>query len=147
LTDIVQVDLETNEVLRAKLKAPFAKKVLYSTKLMYYLYMRFPLFVAEQNKGETKEKKAKAETGFDLETYTKLFEYSAKNYARDKIILVFHPGINEELINLAKSHNFKYISLDSDGDKDWAINASDSHWSCYGHKRVALQVKQYLDDL
>ena len=147
LSDIVQIDLENDEVLPAKLKSPIAKKILYSTKLLYYFYGRFPLFVAEQNKGETKEKKVKAKTQFDLETYTKLFEYSAKNYTRDKIILVFHPGIDKELISLAKNHDFKYIALDSDGDKDWAINASDSHWSCYGHKRVALQVKQYLDTL
>ncbi len=147
LSDIVQIDLENDVVLPAKLKSPIAKKILYSTKLLYYFYGRFPLFVAEQNKGETKEKKVKAKTQFDLETYTKLFEYSAKNYTRDKIILVFHPGIDKELISLAKNHDFKYIALDSDGDKDWAINASDSHWSCYGHKRVALQVKQYLDTL
>ena len=115
--------------------------------MLYYFYGRFPLFVAEQNKGETKEKKVKAKTEFDFEAYNKLFAYSAKNYNRDKIILVFHPGINEELLSLAKNHDFKFIALDSKGDETWAINEADSHWSCYGHKRVALQVKQYLDNL
>ena len=146
LGDIVQVDLETNKILKANLKSPVAKKILYSTKLLYYFYGRFPLFVAKQNIGETKEKMAKAKTEFDYETYNKLFAYSAKNYPREKFVFVFHPGIDKEIITLSKKYGFKYVALDSAND-NWALSDVDAHWSCFGHEKAALQVKEKIDRL
>jgi len=145
LSDIVQVDLEKNEILKAQLKSPGLKKILYSTKLAYYFYGRFPLFVAKQNKGETKEKMKKAKTEFDYKTYDDLFAYSVKNYDKEKLVFVFHPGTNKELFSLAEKHGYKYIVL-STGNDNWAISENDSHWSCFGHEKAALQVKTYLDN-
>ena len=51
-TDRLQIDLNSSKVLKANLKSPIIKNMLYNFKLLYYLYLRFPLFVSEQNKGE-----------------------------------------------------------------------------------------------
>lgn len=144
LTDIVQIDLEKSAILKAKLKSPVAKKILYSVKLGYYFYNRFPLFVAKQNIGETKEKRANSKRTFDYDTYNKLFEYSANNYNTDNIILVFHPGVKKSYMTLANKHGFKFLALDS-GDDDWALSAGDGHWSCFGHEKAATQIKYYID--
>lgn len=146
LTDIVQINLDKEEVLKAQLKSPIAKKILYSTKLGYYFYTRFPLFIAKQNIGETKEKMAKEKTEFDIETYKKLFEYCTKNYDKEKFVFVFHPGINKEFLTLSETFGFKYIALDP-ANQNWDFSEVDSHWSCFGHEQAALQVKKRIDSL
>src|SRR5690606_11881308 len=48
--DRMQIDVASGVIMNGALKAPGAKKILYNWKLLYYLYLRFPLFVNAQNK-------------------------------------------------------------------------------------------------
>ncbi|WP_342327739.1 hypothetical protein [Pedobacter sp. FW305-3-2-15-E-R2A2] len=150
-TDRVQIDLSTNTILNGNLKSPGLKKILYNIKLLYYLYLRFPLFVdaknKEDHKGDTKKTIAR-KPEFDGTDVNKLFAYCRKNYDMEKVVLVFHPGTEQTIINLANHYHVKNMVLNTEkGEKSWALNANDGHWSCYGHSRVAKQISIGLPSL
>jgi len=142
--DRMQIDLKNKTILKAKLKNPTLKKFLYSSKLLYYMYLRFPLLVENQNKGEIITLAPKNNT-FDQLNFNKLFEYSVNNYDVEKIILIFHPGTQKEIISTANEYGFQTVELNSEGDQSWGLGSHDGHWSCYGHSQVAKQVKTYLN--
>lgn|GEM_PF-917593 len=147
-TDRVQIDLSTNTILNSQLKSPFAKKILYSSKILYYLYLRFSSAILNHNNhkelSEKKYVKPIAKT-FNTAYYEKLVNYFQKNYNVKKIILVFHPGTDVRLINFIEKYGFITISLGSIKDKEnWALNENDGHWSCFGHEEVAKRIKMLL---
>lgn len=150
-TDRVQIDLSNKTILHGNLKSPGVKKILYNIKLLYYLYLRFPLFVDAKNKEDhkgTTEKFVKIKPEFDDTLVHKLFAYCVENYNMDKVILVFHPGTEPAIIKLANQYQVKNIILNSENDdRDWALNANDGHWSCYGHTQVAKQISFELPAL
>ncbi|MBB2148055.1 hypothetical protein [Pedobacter gandavensis] len=150
-TDRVQIDLSNKTILHGNLKSPGVKKILYNIKLAYYLYLRFPLFVDAKNKEDhkgTTEKFVKIKPEFDDTLVNKLFAYCIENYDMDKVTLVFHPGTEPAIIKLANQYHIKHIVLNSEkDDRDWALNANDGHWSCYGHTQVAKQISFELPAL
>lgn len=143
--DRIQVDLQKESILKAKMKAPKLKNLIYNFKLIYYLYLRFPLFVNQENKNVIQT--TKVNNGFDFVKFSGLFEFCKKNYNFEKNILVFHPGTEEEIIEISKNNGFKVIELNSEGDKSWVLGKHEGHWSCYGHTQVAKQVQAYLKPL
>ncbi len=139
-SDRMQIDISNNTIIKAKLNSPMIKKILYSNKLLYYMYLRFPIFVKKQNKGETKEKiNTKEINNIGSLNLKKLFRFCASNYRKDKIIFVFHENTSLEIIEIAKSFNFKTIHLNSNGT-EWKLGSYDGHWSCYGHQEIAKQL-------
>jgi len=142
--DRMQLNLVSNTIVNGELKAPGIKKVLYNCKVLYYLYLRFPLFVDEKNK-ETHIQTVKTPREIDLKSINSILSYCEKNYDQRRIVLVFHPGTSKEIDRLAREHGFGTIGLDTTGDeKSWAVSSSDGHWSCYGHHEVAKQIKKHL---
>lgn len=139
--DRLQVNLETNTIKKGQLKSPGLKKILYSCKLLYYMYLRFPIFVEAQNKAVSQDAPIDNIT-FDKLTFQKLFSYCSKNYDLSKIIFIFHPNTDENIISLAREYGIKTIVLNSKGDKDWGLGEHDGHWSCYGQKQVSKQIKE-----
>ncbi|WP_316820398.1 hypothetical protein [Pedobacter gandavensis] len=149
--DRVQIDLSTNTILKGNLKSPGLKKILYNIKLMYYLYLRFPLFVDAKNKEDHKEATKsiiRIRPEFDETVVNKLFAYCVKTYDMNKVTLVFHPGIEPAIIKLANQYCIKNIVLSiGKNEKSWALNSNDGHWSCYGHAQVAKQIGIELPSL
>jgi 23S rRNA G2445 N2-methylase RlmL len=142
--DRMQLNLASNKIVNGELKAPGIKKVLYNCKVLYYLYLRFPLFVNKKNK-ETHVQTVKTIKEMDVKSINSILSYCEKNYDQRKIVLVFHPGTPIEIDSLARKHGFGTIGLNTTGDvKSWAVSSSDGHWSCYGHHEVAKQIKKYL---
>ncbi len=141
--DRMQIDLHRRLVLAGKLKSPGLKKILYNVKLAYYLYLRFPMFIALQNKGGAGQYLRKGSTA-DLPNYERLFGYCADHYDLTKITLVFHPGTEQEIIDLAKHFGYNTVALNADGHSGWELGSHDGHWSCYGHQQAAKQVRNYL---
>ena len=109
-------------------------------------YLRFPIFVKDQNKGVILDS-AQNMKEFDYLSFSRLFDFCNNNYNIEKTILVFHPGTEKEIILLANKYGFKTIVLNSVGDKSWALGDHDGHWSCYGQEQVAKQVEIYLTSL
>lgn len=147
LSDITQVNLKDNSIIYGKMKAPGAKKVLYTWKLLYYFYNRFPL-----NGNTKKESKEEPKTtpiknldskAKHSDKILKLINYINTNYEIKNKTLVFHPNSNQMIIEMCKSASFNVIVLDWSNDKDWTFGY-DTHWTCYGHKRVAEQVSESL---
>jgi hypothetical protein len=145
-SDRVQVDLDKKLILKAKMKAPVAKKILYSSKLLYYMYLRFPSFINKQNKGETLKKNGGNITPSNYLKISELFQFCASKYNLDKIILIFHPKTDNKIINIAKSFKFKTFTL-QEHTKSWALGEHDGHWSCYGHHEAVKQIIPLIDSL
>lgn len=141
-TDRMQLDLKSNALVKSELKSPKLKKILYTFKLMYYMYLRFPILVDDQNKAS--EHQSSSENPYNQEAFQNMFSYCEKNYDLKKIVFVFHPNTDERLISLAKSFNIKTVVLNSDDDEEWGLGEHDGHWSCYGHNQVGKQIKEQL---
>ena len=75
-----------------------------------------------------------------------LLSYITKNYDTNSKTLVFHPNSEMRIVQLCQEFGFNTIILDSSNDKDWTFSY-DSHWTCYGHEKVAQQVANQLDKL
>jgi hypothetical protein len=147
LSDITQVNLTDNEIVYGKMKSPGAKKVLYTWKLLYYFYNRFPLEVSSKKEIKDKPeensiKDSKPQTQHSNKVL-KLINYIKANYNTSSKTLVFHPNSNKEIIEMCKNGGFNVIVLDSSHDKDWTFGY-DTHWTCYGHEKVAEQISKSL---
>jgi len=72
-----------------------------------------------------------------------LLSYVAENFKTEDKILVFGPGSEKNLGELAKKYGFAVLYLDKKNDQKWTFD-HDSHWTCYGHKRAAEQVSEKI---
>ena len=127
------------------MKAPVFKKVLYNWKLLYYFYNRFPINLSLKSDNEQDKTDVEPRSN-ELQSKDEIFElidYIATHYEVNGKSLVFHPNSNEDIIEKCKQVGFNTIRLDSSNDKDWTFDY-DSHWTCYGHKKVAEQVSDAL---
>ena len=145
MRDITQLDLEKKEIVYGEMKAPVFKKVLYNWKLLYYFYNRFPINLSLKSDNEQDKTDVEPRSN-ELQSKDEIFElidYIAIHYEVKGKSLVFHPNSNEDIIEKCKQVGFNTIRLDSSNDKDWTFDY-DSHWTCYGHKKVAEQVSDAL---
>ncbi|MFP4846804.1 hypothetical protein [Winogradskyella sp. PE311] len=140
LNDITQINLESGEIDYGKMKSPKFKKILYSWKLLYYFYNRYS---SSLTKGAKKPKLIKRKKTFKKKYVSDLLDHIISNYSMEKKVLVFHPNTNPELIKLCKELELNIIVLDSNNDKTWTFEY-DTHWTCYGHKKVSQQVSTHL---
>lgn len=147
MDDITQLNIDTNTIEYGEMKAPGLKKALYKWKLMYYLYNRFPL----NNLTDTEEKPEvianteennKNDKEFQPEI-SQLIAYVKRNYVINNKTLVFHPDSEQSIITICQAAGFNIIWLDSNNDKTWIFDY-DSHWTCFGHKKVAEQISEQL---
>ena len=135
----VTIDLADNTIFKPKVENALLKKILYSSKFLFYMRLRF--FSKEKNNDENKGNQTKK--SIDYGQFKSLFAYCLKSYDTDRIIFVYHPNIEERFVELTKEFGFKYIVLDTQG-KDWAIDETEPHWSCFGHGEVAKQVARVI---
>lgn len=135
-SDITQFSITKNKIFKGEMKSPRLKKILYNWKLMYYFYNRFPISFSFE-KDKPKEKK-QASTN-NNHSIIKLLDYVSANYDISNKTLVFHPNSDYEIIEACKTVGFNVIVLNSKNDTSWTFDY-DSHWTCYGHKKVAEQV-------
>lgn len=145
-SDRTQIDLFENQIIYGRLKAPGIKKLLYNWKFIYYLYRRFPVNMDNgndiQENQEPSEIKLKKESDFN--TFQKLLEYVTENYKTDNKVIVFRPDSDIELVNLTRNLGFAVLHLNAGNNENWSFEY-DSHWTCYGHEEVALQVAEFLN--
>ena len=139
-SDRLQVSVENQKLLISQLKSPRMKKILYNIKILYYLYLKYPIFVDIQNKGETPKALLAKKNDYDSLVFNKLFNFCSNNYNLNKLVFVFHPNTDNIIIAMANQYGIKTILLDSSGDKTWRLGKNDGHWSIYGHKQVSNQV-------
>lgn len=144
--DRVQISLNEKIIIKSKIKSSLLKNLLYNVKLLYYLYIKFPVFVTKQNKNDFETTK-KILDKFDYDKFDKMFEFCKKNYNFKNLVLVFHPNTDERFIALSKKYNLNTIVLYSKNDSSWELNEKDKHWSCYGHKQVSNQVADNLNHI
>ncbi|WP_400071837.1 hypothetical protein [Zobellia russellii] len=139
--DITQVDLQKNKVLPSELKSPLAKKILYKLKFIYYLYSKFPLNELFSRK-KSSTSPLQQESDFSKE-FLSLIEFTKKNYNLNQTVFILRPETSEEVLNIFKENEMKFVKLNYPNSKSWSFE-NDHHWTCYGHKEAAFQVSRYL---
>ncbi|MCV6628455.1 MAG: hypothetical protein OIF50_01205 [Flavobacteriaceae bacterium] len=144
LSDITQVDLESQKIVFGEMKRPGLKLVLYNWKFAYYLFNRFsPSFIRMIHpKPKEAENKKVSDPDF-LPQYEALFRYTKSNYKIADKLLVFRPESDSKIVDLATRMGFRTIWLDSKGDPSWTFDY-DHHWTSFGHERVALQLSNEI---
>lgn len=145
LNDITQIDLDEKRIIYGKMKAPGLKLILYNWKFIYYLYLRFSKNLGNEQeiKGTVLPSENKTRKEFKLIYYKKLLEYVNANYRINNKLLIFRPESDKEMVDLAKKIGFRTIHLSRSHGDNWSFD-HDSHWTCYGHEKAALQVAGYL---
>lgn len=144
LSDITQLSVKNNTLEYGEMKAQGIKKVLYNWKLLYYFYNRFPISNIKNKKDKTKDSIIISKKEFQYKTeISQLMEYIINNYEIENKTLIFQPNSNESIIQNCIKAGFDIIVLNSSNDKPWTFDY-DSHWSCYGHERAALQISKQI---
>lgn len=146
--DITQFSLETDSIVHGKMKDPVLKKILYNWKFAYFLYNK--KYLLENVFGNKKDVNQRNDILKKIEVNkNRVFEFldSVKlNYDINKMILVFHPNSNKDIIEKCKNIGFDIILLNSDDDdENWSFE-NDHHWNCYGHERSAEQIAHFLEN-
>ncbi len=139
--DVLQYNPKANDLAEVKLKSPQLKKILYSSKLLYYSYLRFWKHRPITNENNTNE--PIDEFSKYKEDLYSMMKYIELNFDLDRIILVFHPDTDSRYESLANEFNFKSLKLRCNNLKEWQFS-HDKHWNHYGHTQAALQVADYL---
>jgi len=140
--DKVSYNLKTGKIQYAKYEGSTSKDILYNFKFFYYCYRN--IWHTEGNNGEIPDEKAIDK--LNREEIVPFMDYVKKNYDAGKMALVFYPESSKELMDLCKSYGFKVMVIETDNHKSWQFE-HDAHWTCYGHKQVALQVKKFIEEL
>jgi hypothetical protein len=146
LNDITQLKIDDYTIVYGQMKRPGLKKILYSWKLLYYFYNRFPLsnIIKTESKKNHLAIDSKYRADLRNQKVMKLISYITNNYSVKNKTLVFHPNSSSKIIEICKNAGFNSIILDSSNDnKDWTFGY-DNHWTCYGHKKAAEQVSSSL---
>jgi hypothetical protein len=144
-SDRLQLSIAEQKIIYAKIKSAKFKKILYNIKLLYFLYLKYPIFVEKQNKGEVLE--STKSDNIDASVFTDLLDYSSNNYNLNKLIFVFHPNTDEQIVELVDKYGVKTLLLNSSNDKSWEVSKKDKHWSCYGNNQAGKQVSKALKKL
>ncbi len=142
-TDRLQYSVKNKKLLPVILKSPGLKKILYNVKLLYYLYIKYPIFVAEQNKGETKENMAQTDK-FDPELLNQMLDFCKSKYNLGKDIIIFRPETDQKIIDLCIEHGFNTLHLVNNSKTSWELGEHDGHWSCYGHDQAGKQISDKI---
>lgn len=143
MRDITQLRLKDQTILYGEMKAPGLKKILYNWKLLYYFYNRFPLNLDSQKAENPIKHNVDDNSLKSKKEVVKLIKYISANYNINDKTLVFHPNSDQVIIEECENIGFNIIELDSKNDKPWTFDY-DTHWTCYGHKKVAGQVSAAL---
>lgn len=142
-SDITQLSIKTNSINYGELKAGGFKKALYTWKLLYYLYNRFPLSNPINTKENDKDISNSKKKSDYINEISHLIKFIKNNYNIRNTTLVFHPNSDESIIKICSNAGFNIILLDSKNDDKWTFDY-DSHWTCYGHRRAANQISNNL---
>ena len=143
LNDRGQISINKQQIINNKIKYHNLKKILYNVKVFYFIYLKSTAVL--DNKTAVLDNKIITDK-FNKIYFQKLFIFCNKNYNTKKLIFIFHPNTNQIFINFAKAYKIKYILLNSKEDNTWLLK-NDYHWSCYGHKQVAYQIKKQLRNI
>ena len=135
---ITQFDPVAKKIIPGKIKSAILKKILYSSKFLYYLYTR-------QRSHSKKATPSKDEVSADhMKTFGELLDYCAEDYNVSDKVLVFRPSSDPQLEVLAREKGFQTFVLDWTNDKSWRFE-HDKHWTPYGHQRAAKQIASFIE--
>lgn len=140
MSDVTQLNIKTKIIEKGEIKSSGLKNILYTFKILYYLYNRFPGNVLNEENDESKEIMNKLKFHREI---SELINYIKINYVISNKTLVFQPNSNKLIIEMCQTAGFNIIELNSNNDDSWIFDY-DSHWTCYGHERAAKQVKKNL---
>lgn len=143
--EMIQLDISKKTTIKAQLKSPFFKNVLYNWKFIYYLYSNF--WQPPKVKTSLSPQTDKRPISSDELTAIKILFSTLKDSKRTRNrILVFRPGTDPpSIIELCSNMGgYKYILLKKNKNEEWSFDF-DPHWTCNGHQEVALQIARQIE--
>lgn len=142
---MTQFDISKKTTIKAQLKSPFIKNVLYKWKFIYYLYSNFwqPQKAKTPLSPQVNKKTISSDELRAIEILLSRFKDSSRTSNR---LLVFRPDTDPSIIKLCKSMGYKYILLKKNKNEEWSFDY-DAHWTCYGHSKAADQVAKKISVL
>ncbi|MEO9891004.1 hypothetical protein [Aurantibacter sp.] len=135
-SDITQLDIKKEKVIKGLIKGSFLKKILYNFKFAYYLFNKIS---AKNTHSKAIAIPKKDIPKNDIKLYHKLLDYIKRNYNTTKVIYIIKPKTPKYITSLLQQLNYNYLVLDSSNDSSWSFDF-DAHWTCYGHEKVAQQI-------
>lgn len=138
----VQVALEKDSVIYARLSSNPLKNALRNFKLGYYMYRNF--LIRANTSSISTNNSYKDKKSINYNAISALLDYVKTHYRIDDIILVFSPTTDQKVIELTKRKGFKTLALKAKDYSTWKLK-HDSHWSCTGHQKAAIQVNNHLN--
>jgi len=153
-TDITQIDLAKETLLMGEMRSPGLKKILYNVKVAYFTYSKLQICILKSRKKAkelhiaTVDLTKKRLSSEEITLIEHLIEYSYRFYDTDKIVLLFHPGSDPRIVNIAERAGFKTVVFPKEQGKMWGISADDeSHWTCEGHKEAAKIISKKIREI
>jgi len=143
IEDITQIDIDKRELIYGKLRSIKMKELLYSSKLLYFLYTEYKKRMSSLiNDPTTRREETHKNAMLQIE---RLFKIVQSKYTVTNKVLIFHPGTDARILELAKQTEFSVLQLEPKIYRSWSWSEIDnSHWHCDGHKEGAAQVADYL---
>lgn len=125
--DRLQIDLQSKELKKTSIKGKQLKKILYSYKTLYYLYLKHK----KSGKSNPQENKNYSNE-YAPSTIKAFFKYINNNYDLEKTTFIFRK--NNDYKEFFIENQLSYIELNMNDPK--YIFPKDSHWNCHGHLRA-----------
>lgn len=142
MSDVTQIDIDKNIVIKGELKSPFLKTILYNFKTLYYFRNSFN---KGKEKNPVKNKKSNFENNNEKILFDRLMAYINKNYDTKNVVIFLHPDTDEYYKFLFRKYNIKFYQFRKKGDNDWGYNQNDlAHWNCNGFHQASKQIIDYL---
>ena len=136
-SDRLQINVESGEIKKVKIKSPFLKSVLYNIKSLYYLYSKgflnfsFPQMLSQKDKVPTKKD----------EFSKKFFKLIKSKYdLSDMYFICFNMG--KDNLELFKNYNLNFIGVND--FKRGELRDDDNHFTCSGNKKIADLILKFF---
>ncbi|GLU44897.1 hypothetical protein [Allomuricauda sp. NBRC 101325] len=140
--DRAQFNIAENKLETGEIKGQLIKRILYSYKTLYYLYLKFQKSQAYQIP-TSKDQFESNKSSNHFEYVQKLIGYCTNRYDLSEVYFVFRE--KNEFTQLFNENELKFIELDMTDSK--YIFTNDSHWNCEGHKEANFRVFNQLSDI
>jgi hypothetical protein len=150
----MQIDIEEKSLLMGEMRSPALKKILYNFKVAYYTFNKLQRAVPRERTndkepdGAMRDLKEEMLSPEEISLIEQLIEYGYNHYEAERLILLFHSGSDQRIVNIAERLGFNTIVFPEEKEKSWGVSVSDvSHWTCEGHKEAAEIISKEIFSL
>lgn len=145
----VKFDTIKNKIIYSKYNESKLKLIIPYLNFTEYLYRKYykdiQSLILKTSIWKTKKHFLKKnQPKLDLAKIKVLLNFVEENYHTEKVVFIFHPNVNDNLIKIVDNYGIKNFKLKRNID-NWIIK-NDIHWTCEAHFEITKQVSLFLDE-